>query len=566
MKTFTKQIFWLVALAFDLGFVIDSCAVSEPSQVIEPDHPSIQFPEIPLPSFPDRKFKIVDFGAIGDGKIMNTEAIAKAISSCGKSGGGHVIVPAGIWLTGPIRLASNINLHVEKGALVIFSRNRQDYPLIDTWFEGRPEYRCMSPIYGENLENIAITGEGVFDGAGDAWRPVKKFKMTGGQWENLLSSGGVVDSQGSTWWPTEAAMNSAAYLEKLKKSGTQPLFEDYEKIRDYLRPVLMQLSRCKKVLIDGPTFQNSAAWNVHPLMSENITIRNITVKNPWYSQNGDGIDIESCRNVALYNSEFDVGDDAICLKSGRDAAGRKRGMPTENVQIYNCVVYDGHGGFVIGSEMSGGVKNVEIRDCTFIGTDTGLRFKSTRGRGGVVENIFMRRIFMKDIQAAAITFNMFYSGQAPIPDPGQKNSSGSDQAMPASGETPQFKNIFISEVICRGAGQAVELLGLPEMPLQKVELKNISITSDRGISLVHADHVNLTNVEILQREGPVMALHNTKNVAIDRITYPAKAEFFLTLSGDKTANINITKTKLSHPSKEISMAPEVSPNVVIWQH
>jgi polygalacturonase len=527
------------------------------------DQPSIRFSEIPLPSFPDRKFTITDFGAVGDGKIMNTEAIAKAIAACAKAGGGQVIIPSGLWLTGPIRLAGNINLHIEKGALVIFSPNRQNYPLIDTWYEGRPEYRCMAPLFGENLENIAITGEGVFDGSGDVWRPVKKFKLTAGQWKNLLASDGVVDANGSTWWPSEAAMNGAAYLENLKKGGKQPQLEDFEKIRDYLRPVLMQLSRCKKVLIDGPTFQNSAAWNLHPLMSENLTIRNLTVRNPWYSQNGDGIDVESCRNVAIYNCKFDVGDDAICIKSGRDAAGRKRGMPTENVQVYDCVVYAGHGGFVIGSEMSGGVKNVEIRDCTFIGTDTGLRFKSTRGRGGVVENIFMRRIFMKDIQATAITFNMFYSGQAPIPDPGQKNPSASDQAVPVNEETPQFKNIFFSDVICRGAEQAIELLGLPEMPLDNIELKNVSISSRRGISLAYAERMNFSNVEILPKEGPVMALHNTANVTIERAMYSAKDGVFLSLSGDKTSNINISKTSLSDPSKEIKMAPEVSPDVLI---
>jgi len=566
MKIIAKHSIWVFNLPIAVSISVFSFILGPGGKVFDArpsQQVSIHFPEIPLPFFPERKFTITNFGAVGDGKIMNTEAIATAIAACAKAGGGHVIIPDGIWLTGPIRLASNINLHVEKGALVIFSANRNDYPLIDTWFEGRPEYRCMSPIYGENLENLAITGEGVFDGAGDAWRPVKKFKMTENQWKDLLASGGVVDSPGSTWWPSEAAMNGAAYLDNVKKSGRQPQLEDFEKVRDFLRPVLMQLSRCKTVLIDGPTFQNSAAWNLHPLMSENITIRNITVKNPWYSQNGDGLDIESCRNVAVYNCEFDVGDDAICMKSGRDAAGRKRGMPTENVQIYDCVVYDGHGGFVIGSEMSGGVKNIEIRDCTFIGTDTGLRFKSTRGRGGVVENIFMRRIFMKDIQAAAITFNMFYSGQAPIADPGQKNSSGSDQAAPVSDETPQFKNIFISDLICRGAGQAVELLGLPEMPLLIIELKNVSISSQRGISLAYAEGLNFSNVEILPQEGPVMALHNTKNVVIERATYPVKAGTFLALSGDKTSSIEISKTRVGDPSKEIKMAPEVSPNVLI---
>jgi len=525
----------------------------------------LRFPEIPPPSFPERTFNIKDHGAIGDGKAMNTEAIAKTIAACANAGGGQVVIPAGIWLTGPIQLKSNINLHVEKGALVIFNSNRKDYPLIDTWFEGRPEYRCMSPIYGKDLENIAITGEGIFDGAGEAWRPVKKFKMTEMQWKELLASGGVLDQKGTTWWPSAAAMNGAEYVENLKKTNLQPQREDYENARDFLRPVLLQLSRCKKILIDGPTFQNSPAWNLHPLMSENITIRNITVRNPWYSQNGDGLDLESCRNVAVYNCNFDVGDDAICLKSGRDEAGRKRGMPTENVQIYDCIVYHGHGGFVIGSEMSGGVRNVEIRDCTFIGTDTGLRFKSTRGRGGVVENIHIRRIFMKDIPAAAITFNMFYSGQAPIVDPSQATGFDAESATPVSEKTPQFKNIFITDVTARGAAQAVELLGLPEMPLHNIELKNVSISAEKGLLGMNADGVKLVNVEILSQKGPVLAFHNSTNITIERAGYPVGTDSFLALSGNKTAKINLIGTKLSHAKKEVKLAPEVNPTVLILE-
>ncbi len=561
MKTSFKHGFLILALLF----ILSKAVFSSPLYLgNEADQTSIRFPEIPLPSFPDKKFNIVDYGAIGDGKTMNTEAIAKAISACAKAGGGQVVIPAGIWLTGPIQLKSNLNLHAEKGALVIFSPNRQDYPLIDTWFEGRPEYRCMSPIFGENLENIAITGEGVFDGSGEAWRPVKKFKMTERQWKELLASGGVVDQKGTTWWPSEAAMNGAEYLENLKKTNPQPQREDYEKVRDFLRPVLLQLSRCKKVLLDGPTFQNSPAWNLHPLMSENITIRNITVRNPWHSQNGDGLDLESCLNVAVYNCNFDVGDDAICLKSGRDEAGRRRGMPTENVQIYDCIVYHGHGGFVIGSEMSGGVRNIEIRDCVFIGTDTGLRFKSTRGRGGVVENIHIRRIFMKDIPAAVITFNMFYSGQAPIADPGQATGFDAESAMPVSEKTPQFKNIFINDVIARGAAQAVELQGLAEMPLHGIELKNVSISSEKGLVAVNADQVKLVNVEILPQKGPVLAFHNSTNVTIERAGYPAETDSFLALSGNKTAKINLIGTILSHARKEIKLAPEVNPNVLNW--
>jgi polygalacturonase len=374
-----------------------------------------------------------------------------------------------------------------------------------------------------------------------------------------------VDQKGSTWWPSEAAMNGAEFLANLSKSGKQAQRVDYEKVRDYLRPVLLQLSRCKKILLDGPTFQNSPAWNLHPLMSENITIRNITVRNPWYSQNGDGLDLESCRNVAVYNCNFDVGDDAICLKSGRDEAGRRRGMPTENVQIYDCVVYHGHGGFVIGSEMSGGVRNIEIRDCTFIGTDTGLRFKSTRGRGGVVENIYIKRIFMKDIPAAAITFNLFYSGQAPIVEPGQSGVAVSEEIFAATEATPQFKNIFFSDITARGAAQAVELLGLPEMPLQNIELKNVSISAEKGVLGLNADGVKLVNVEILLQKGPVLAFHNSTNLTIERAGYPAATETFLALSGNKTDKINLYRMNLAHAKKEIKLAPEVNPNVLNFE-
>lgn len=561
MKIFEQLAFRILALLFVANLTASPPLLHAGN---ETDQTSPRFPEILLPSFPDKQFNIVDYGAVGDGKTMNTDAIAKAISACANAGGGKVVIPAGIWLTGPIQLQSNINLHVARGALVIFSPNRMDYPLIETWYEGRPEYRCMSPIFGENLENIAITGEGVFDGSGEVWRPVKKFKLTAMQWKELLASGGVVDQKGSTWWPSAAAMNGADEIEILRKSTKPPAREEYEKLRDFLRPVLLQLSRCNKILLDGPTFQNSPAWNLHPLMSENITIRNVTVRNPWYSQNGDGLDLESCRNVAVYNCYFDVGDDAICLKSGRDEAGRQRGMPTENVQIYDCIVYHGHGGFVIGSEMSGGVRNIEVRDCTFIGTDTGLRFKSTRGRGGVVENIYIKRILMKDIPAAAITFNLYYSGQAPIVEPGQASSFDAEEPVSVSAATPQFKNIFISDVTARGAAQAVEMLGLPEMPLHGIELKNISISAQKGLLGMNADHIKLTNVEIIPQSGPALAFHNSTNVAVEAAHLPTGLETFLSLSGKKTAGINLSKAGVPEVKKHVKLSPEVNATVLHW--
>ncbi|HSE35686.1 MAG TPA: glycoside hydrolase family 28 protein, partial [Blastocatellia bacterium] len=370
---------------------------------------------IELPVIPPRTVSITDFGAVGDGAALNTTAFDRAIEACAKNGGGRVIVPQGIWLTGPIQLKSNIDLHVERGAVILFSARAEDYPLVRTTWEGSPAVRRMSPIYGVGIENIAITGEGVLDGAGEAWRMVKKSKLTDGEWRKLVASGGVLEKTGDTWWPSLEAMNGAALVRSLDKRAAP--IEDYAAAREFLRPVLVSLVECRRVLLDGPTFQNSPAWNIHPLMCADMVIRNVTVLNPWYSQNGDGLDLDSCRRVAVYNCRFDVGDDAICLKSGRDEYGRKRGSPCEEIVISDCVVYHGHGGFTVGSEMSGGVRNVVVKRCTFLGTDLGVRFKTTRGRGGVVEKIWISDIVMKDIPTDAIGFNMYYSGGSPIPDP-----------------------------------------------------------------------------------------------------------------------------------------------------
>ena len=277
--------------------------------------------QIELPKIPARNVKLTDFGGVGDGTAQNTAAFANAIEACAKAGGGRVVVPQGVWLTGPIQLKSNIDLHLERGAVVQFSAHFEDYPLLKTTWEGSPAVRRMSPIYGVQLSNISITGDGVFDGAGDAWRMVKKAKLTELSWKKLVASGGVVDKQGETWWPSTEAMNGAALVRSLDKRGAP--IEEYSSAREYLRPVLVSLIDCKRVLLDGPTFQNSAAWNIHPLMCEDLLIRNVTALNPWYSQNGDGLDLDSCRRVAVYNCRFDVGDDAICLKSGRDAYGRR---------------------------------------------------------------------------------------------------------------------------------------------------------------------------------------------------------------------------------------------------
>ena len=325
----------------------------------------IEFQMSPVkePTIPANSVSIIAYGAKSGGQFLCTTAFSGAIEALSKKGGGRVIIPRGTWLTGPITLKSNIELHTEAGALVVFSTDKNQYPLVSTNFEGFDTYRCMSPINGRNLENIAITGSGIFDGSGDVWRAVKKEKLTESQWKKLIASGGLVSANGKTWYPSQQFIDGEKVAEMNVPRSLKTQAE-FEKIKDFLRPVMVSLVSCKKVLLDGPTFQNSPAWCIHPWLCEDLTVRNLTVRNPWYSQNGDGIDIESCKNSIVHDSNFDVGDDAICIKSGKDKEGRDRGIPTENLIVKNCTVYHGHGGVTVGSEMSGGVRNMHVSNCT----------------------------------------------------------------------------------------------------------------------------------------------------------------------------------------------------------
>lgn len=521
-------------------------------------------PELNTPVFPDRIVKITDFGAVNDARTVNTDAINNAIVSCSEAGGGQVLVPEGIWLTGPIRLQSNVNLHLDRNATLQFTGGFEDYPIFKSTWEGKAEVRCISPIYGENLENIAITGFGVIDGNGDAWRPVKKSKLTKRAWNELVKSGGVVTPKGDIWWPSEGAMNGRALVDMLNAQGNAKV-EDYAPAREYLRPVMVNLVNCKNILLDGPTFQNSPAWNLHPLLSENIIIRNINVRNPWYSQNGDGIDIESCKNVIMYNSRFDVGDDAICIKSGKNEYGRKRGVPTENVVIADCVVYHGHGGFTVGSEMSGGVRNIDVKRLTFLGTDVGLRFKSTRGRGGVVENIYIRDIYMEDIVMEAVRFNLFYAHKEPIPDVDGDGKLALFKEVPrdpVTEETPQFKNIFMDNIVCNGAGQAVLVYGLPEMPVNNIKMSGLNISSIKGITGVDSDELTFDDIHVTVEKEPTFLFLNSTNIDISNPVIPEGTGFWLMVDGKKSQNINLIPGKDAVSEKLIRFGENVSKRAV----
>lgn len=513
-------------------------------------HAQQKLPKAILPVFKKDTFNILKFGAKADGVTLNTNAINQAIDACNKKGGGVVVVPAGMWLTGPVVLKSNVNLHLQRSAVLQFTEDFTQYPLVAGNWEGLPQMRNQSPISATKATNIAITGHGIIDGAGDAWRMVKKDKLSESNWKKLLASGGFVSDDKRIWYPTESSLKGS----KLKNPGAiSPEKNDayYNEVKDFLRPNLLVLTQCSKILLEGVTFQNSPAWCLHPLMSEHLTVRNVQVKNPWYAQNGDGIDLESCRYVLIENSVFDVGDDGICIKSGRDAEGRKRAMPTQDVVIKNCVVYHAHGGFVIGSEMSGGAKNIYVSDCTFMGTDIGLRFKTTRGRGGVVENIFINNITMRDIVGEAILFDMYYAAQDPIALTGEKREPPKVQELPVTEETPHFRNFRISNVVANGAEKAIFIRGLPEMSVQNIVLENMVLQAKHGLDMTEGNGISFSNVRLITANtDPVLRVHNSKDISFDKMQYN-QADLLLNISGEKSSNIRLRNTDDSKAKEKI---------------
>ena len=451
-------------------------------------------PEVKAPVIPDYQVKLTDFGGVGDGITLNTEAFAKAIDALSKKGGGKLVVPQGVWHTGPIVLKSNIELHLKSGAVILFAADESLYPIIETSFEGLDTRRLQSPIYAKGATNIAITGNGVIDGNGQYWRPVKKGKVTASHWKSLLAIPGSQELKKDYWVPSAGyAKGEQGANMNVPNAQTE---EEWNAIKRFLRPVMISLVQCKNVMLKGLIFQNSPAWNLHPLMCENVIIDKVLVRNPSYAQNGDALDLESCKNALIINSRFDAGDDGICIKSGKDADGRRRGIPCENVVVDGCTVFAGHGGFVVGSEMSGGVKNIMVENCQFLGTDVGLRFKSTRGRGGIVENIYINKVSMTDIKTDAITFNMYYGGKAVAEMLADGDNPDNTTKMPVTEETPIFRNIHIADCVCNGAGRAMEFNGLPEMPIDGITLQNLTILAKKDAVFTNCVNIKKKNVNI----------------------------------------------------------------------
>ncbi len=496
--------------------------------------------KIKPPVFKKNCVSVLETGGVGDGITLNTKAFASAIEKLVSKGGGKLLVPAGVWFTGPIVLKSNINLHLDKGALILFSGDFNLYPIVNTSFEGLDTKRCQSPLSGRNLVNIAITGQGSINGSGEAWRPLKRSKVTENHWKKVVKSGGVLKNP-DYWFPTASSLKGETLSDMNVPKG---IYTDSEwlQVKDFLRPVMVSFIECKNILLQDVLFENSPSWNIHPLMCENLIVDNVLVRNPGYAQNGDGIDVESCKNTLIINSTFDVGDDAICIKSGKDVDGRRRARPTENLIVDNCKVFQGHGGFVVGSEMSGGVRNVSVRNCQFLGTDVGLRFKSNRGRGGVVENIYISDIYMFNIVTDSFLFDLYYGGKSASESAEDGDENPTETVLPlVTEETPVFKNIYVKNIVSRNANRAMYFNGLPEMNITNISVENAFISAKSGAVLSESTGVNFKNIHILPQSGPALLLKNVKDFElIDFYSPPSNTET-VKIEG-KSENIKLPST------------------------
>jgi len=488
------------------------CLLTAPS----PDLEGLPFRlEIREPVFRSLTVSIASYGASGDGLTMNTAAFAKAIAFCAGQGGGTVDVPPGIWLTGPIRLMSNIRLSVAKGAVILFSHRFEDYPLIPGPDATSRGFRCVPCLYGYRLDNVAITGGGSIDGQGEFWRPVKKEKLTPARWQALVASGGALSADSTTWFPSRGAMEGEAYLKTLPRSSGAG---QYSRAREFLRPVMIQLVDCRSVLIDGPALTNSPSFHLQPLECEDVVIRNLTVTAEWNAQNADGIDISSCRRVLVHDCTVNVGDDAICIKPGKISPRQAPGPACQSIAVMDCTVYHGHGGFVIGSQTYGGARDIAVRNCVFHGTDVGLRFKSARGKGGLIENVDIDGVRMTSIAGEAVLFDMLYASGSGTASTGDPDAGSGGEHM------PEFRGVQIRNVVCAGAGCAVRILGLPGAPLRGVTFDALTIAAASGVFCSDAEGVTFRNVRVDPSGGPRMTFRRSRGVTVNGAAVSDSAE------------------------------------------
>ena len=429
-------------------------------------------------------YDLVELGADRQGINKCTEIINKAILEASGEGGGTIFFPSGKYLTGPIHLKSNITLDIEAGAFVQFSDDFDDYlPYVRARYEGI-FMKTFSPlIYAEGASNITLKGEGTIDGNGRLW------------WSEIEKISSDVRANGKV-------TNSNKYQQLWANQNPDLVDSKYGK-NQFFRPPFIQFIECEDVKIEGLTIKNSPFWTVNPVGCNNVVVSGATILNPEDGHNTDGINPSSCSNVRISDCLISVGDDCITIKSGRDKHGRDYGKPCENITVTNCIMEKGHGGVVIGSEMSGGVKNVTISNCVFDGTDNGIRLKSARGRGGIVENIMVTNIVMQNIRRIGFIFNLFYDRGTSV--------------EPVSERTPIFRNIHIDHVTGVNIEKVGAMTGIEEMPVDEVSFSNISFKAEKGFIVQTAKNLHFSNIDIAVNEGPSMLFTNCKGIVLNDV-------------------------------------------------
>lgn len=426
---------------------------------------------LPKTNFQDKTYNINDFGAVADGKTLNTAAFEKAIQTCTENGGGKVLVPNGKYLTGAIHLENNVNLHLEDKAEILFSLNPKDYPIVHTSWEGTELMNYSPLIYAKNKTNVAITGKGILNGQADStnWWIWSGAKMYG--WKKGI--------------PSQNDPTNREVLVDMAEKGIpveQRIFGEGR----YLRPNFIEFFECNTVFVKGITVINSPFWILHPIKTNNMIIDGVTVNS--HGPNNDGCDPEYSQNIVIKNCTFNTGDDCIAIKAGRDADGRRVAIPSKNIIVQNCKMIDGHGGVVIGSEISAGVNNVFVENCVMDSPnlDRAIRIKTNSRRGGIIENVFVRNLEVGTVKECVLKLNMFY------------NVYGSQ----TGNFIPVIRNINLENVNVKNGGKySIWAEGYKQSPVENITLKNVKIQKVDSIYLLkNVKNINFINTYINEKK------------------------------------------------------------------
>lgn len=500
-----------------------------PQDTIAPIIAPFEMPDMKRPVIPSAKFDIRDYGALEGGLMKNTAVIQKAIDKAEEAGGGTVLIPRGKWLTGALHLGNHINLYISRDAELLFSQDFNDYlPVVFSRHEDIECFKYSAFLYAEGKHDIAITGEGVLNGQGRPWWDLKE---SGKDAEKRLA---------------EMASRDVPVKDRVfdGSPGRQ------------LRPAFFQPVRCQNVLVEGVSFLYGAFWTITPTYCDNVIIRkvHITTEGPdGHTPNGDGVDPSSCRNVLIENCDFDTGDDCVAIKSGRDRDGLLVGVASENIVVRYCRGARGHGGIVIGSETSGGIRNVYAFDCRFNGTDRIVRIKTARGRGGVIENMWFRDIEGKGITSEAIHLNMLYTGTRL---PAQQVSEG----------TPRIRNVHFKNISCAsGKSYAIEMLGLPEMQIENVELEGIHMNTAKGMNLSDVRGIKISYSTIGAGSVTPCTITDGQEIALDSVAFTGASDTLLVVAGANSRGITLRKTSVASIEKSVVFGTGASRESVLLE-